>query len=81
MKNLHLIAFDAKSVMVSRKCLQEINCLRQTYRPDLPLYTVPSALGQNKRVNITAFLLTLPPSPKQSNAVSAGKRKKTKAKT
>ena len=27
--------------MVSSKCLQEINRLRQTYRPDLPQYTIP----------------------------------------
>ena len=41
MKNFHLIAFDAKSVMVSSKCFQEINRLRQTYRPDLhcPIYS------------------------------------------
>ena len=31
-KNLYLIAFDAKSVMVSSKCLQEVKRLRQTYR-------------------------------------------------
>ena len=37
MKNLHLIAFDAKSVMVSSKGLQEINRLRQTYRRPLHL--------------------------------------------
>ena len=76
MKNLHLIAFDAKSVMVSSKCLQEINHLRQTHRPDLPLYTVPSAQSKNKQVKLTAPLLSVPPPPKQSNAVSAGKRKK-----
>ena len=86
MKNLHLIAFDAKSVMVSSKCLQEINCLRQTYRPDLPLFTtyrpdlplftLPSAQSKNKRIKLTAPLLSVPPPPKQSDAVSAGKRKK-----
>ena len=79
MKNLHLIAFDAKSVMVSSKCLQEINRLRQTYRPDLPLYTVPSiqsSLKKNTRAKLTAALLSDPPPPKQSDAVSAGKRKK-----
>ena len=75
-ENLHLFAFDAKSVMVSSKCLQEINRLRQTYRPDLPLYTVPSAQSKNKGVKLTAPLLSVPPPPKQSNGVSPGKRKK-----
>ena len=76
MKNLHLIAFDAKSVMVSSKCLQEINRSRQTYRPDLPLYTVPSiqsSVKKNTRPKLTAALLSDLPLPKQSDAVSAGR--------
>ena len=76
MKNLHLIAFDAKSVMVSNKCLQEVNRLRQTYHPDLPLYTVPSTQKKNTRAKLTAPILSDPPPPKQSDVVSAGKRKK-----
>ena len=41
LENLHLIAFHEEAIKVSSKCLKEINCLRQTYRPDLPQYTVP----------------------------------------
>ena len=40
-ENLHLIAFTEQAIKVSSKCLQEINRLRQTYRPDLPQYTIP----------------------------------------
>ena len=79
MKSLRLIAFDAKSVMVSSKCLQEVNHLRQTYRADLPAYTIPStqsSVKKNMRAKLTAPLLPYPPPPKQSNVVSAGKRKK-----
>ena len=41
MQNLHLIAFDVEAIKVSVKSLEELNRLRQTYRPDLPLYAVP----------------------------------------
>ena len=41
LENLHLIAFEEEAIKVSAKCLQEINRLRQTFRPDLPQYTVP----------------------------------------
>ena len=40
LENLHLIAFKPQSVMVSSRCLQEVNRLRQTYRPDLPQYSL-----------------------------------------
>ena len=48
LENLHLIAFKPESVMVSQKCLQDVNCLRLTYRPDLPQYSLP-ATGTQKR--------------------------------
>ena len=73
-----MIAFNAKSGMVSSKCLQEVNHLRQTYHPDLPLYTVPStqsSVKKNTRAKLTSPLLSDPPPPKQSDVVSAGKRK------
>ena len=38
---LHLVNFSKKSVIVSRKCLEELNRLRKQFRPDLPLYRVP----------------------------------------
>ena len=42
LSGLHLLAFDPRSIIVSPKCLQELNRLRQLYRKDLPLYAVPS---------------------------------------
>ena len=41
MQNLHLIAFDEDAIKVSGKSLMEVNRLRETYRPDLPQYSVP----------------------------------------
>ena len=49
LENLHLIAFKPQSVMVSSKCLQEVNRLRQTYRPDLPQYSVPTNQGGTQK--------------------------------
>ena len=52
LENLHLIAFKPQSVMVSNKCLQELNRLRQTYRPDLPQYSAPTTQGGTKKRKI-----------------------------
>ena len=49
MENLHLVEFKEESIQVSVKCLQEINRLRQTYRPDLEQYTVPKQCSTNGR--------------------------------
>ena len=49
LENLHLIAFKPQSVMVSSKCLQEVNRLRQTYRSDLPQYSVPTNQGGTQK--------------------------------
>ena len=35
------LAFDEEAIKVNTKSLQEINRLRQTYRSDLPVYSVP----------------------------------------
>ena len=55
MQNLHLIAFDEEAIKVSAKCLQEINRLRETYRPDLPQYSVPREKGtaQNRKRKVS----------------------------
>ena len=34
------LAFDKFAIKVSSKCLDEVNRLRKTHRPDLPQYTV-----------------------------------------
>ena len=35
LENVHLIALHEQAVKVSSKCLQEINRLREAYRPDV----------------------------------------------
>ena len=49
LENLHLIAFTEQVIKVSSKCLQEINSLRRTYRPDLAQYTIPREPQPQKR--------------------------------
>ena len=41
LSGLHLVNFSKKSIIVSRKCLEELNRLRKQFRPDLPMYRVP----------------------------------------
>ena len=65
--------------MVSTKCLHEINRLRQTYRPDLSQYTVPSAqqAPQTRKWSLTGSLLSFAPPPKQKRVVvSSGTKRK-----
>ena len=78
--NLHLIAFQPQSVMVSTRCLEEINRLRLSYRPDLPQYTIPSGvfLTKHKRT-LSGTVLSNSPNPKHMKTVSEGTRRKTKS--
>ena len=80
LENLHFIAFKPQSVMVSSKCLQEVNRLRQTYRPDLPQYSVPTNQGgtQKRKIKMEGACtseLSNPPKPKRFRTES-GKRTK-----
>ena len=58
LSGIHLANFntDPKCVIVSRRCLEEINRLRKIYRPDLPLYPVPNPppTSKNKKCIISA---------------------------
>ena len=75
-ENLHLIAFDKDAIKVSAKRLQEINWLRQTYRPDLPQYTVPQqCTTKSKKRKLTGTLNTEAPSAKRSRNSTAGSEK------
>ena len=69
MQNLHLIAFDVEAIKVSGKSLEELNCLRQTYRPDLPLYAVPSpekkSVSQKRKRKMSGTVDKSLPSPKK----------------
>ena len=69
MQNLHLIAFDGEAIKVSAKCLQEINRLRETYRPDLPQYSVPrekKGTAQNRKRKMSGSLDKHVPSLKKT---------------
>ena len=59
LENLHLIAFKPQSVMVSRKCLQEVNRLRQMYRPDLPIKVVHRSAKEKWKVHVHLNCLIL----------------------
>ena len=74
LENLHLIAFTEQAIKVSSKFLQEINCLRQTYRTDLPQYTIPRETQPQKRKRKQSGTVLL--SPKRQKV--DGKRKTDK---
>ena len=76
LENLHLIAFEEDVIKVSAKCLQEINRLRQTFRPDLPQYTVPRQYTtQTRKRKLTGALKSEAPRAKRSRKCSAGSGK------
>ena len=80
LENLHLIAFTKEAIKVSTKCLEEINRLRKTFRPDLPQYAVPcakqSAAPKQKR-KLTGLLQSdAPPSTKRSKVDTSGIKQK-----
>ena len=74
LENLHLIAFTEQAIKVSSKCLQEINRLRQTYRPDLPQYTIPRETQPQKGKRKQSGTVLLSPKRQKLN----GKRKTDK---
>ena len=69
MQNLHLIAFDEEAIKVSGKSLEELNRLRQTYRPDLQLHAVPSPekkpMSQTRKRKMSGTVDKRFPSPKK----------------
>ena len=52
-RTLHLIAFDPTLIKVSTQCLKEVNRLRETFRKDLPLYTIPLVSDKTKCKKLT----------------------------
>ena len=46
----HLIAFDPEA---STQCLEEVNRLRETFRKDLPVYTIPRVSDKTKCKKLT----------------------------
>ena len=53
LSGLQLSEFDPTSVLLSRSALLEVHRLRQLYRHDLPLYTVPSLAGKTSKRKLT----------------------------
>jgi hypothetical protein len=60
---LFLTAFDPQSISVSVSSLEEVNRLRKTHRPDLPLYDIPH-ISKRKR-KLTGVDKTVSPSVKK----------------
>ena len=62
---LYLLAFDPKSIKVSRECTEEVNRLRKLFRSDIPcieLSAVPKSIKSNpKRTGLTCD--NMPPQP------------------
>ena len=65
LQGLHLFAFDTKSIMVSASCLNEINCLRVAYRPDLRPYTLPAPSKPAHKRKLTGSVQHDEPTPKK----------------
>ena len=53
LSGLHLIAINPASIKVSNQCLKEVNRLRETFRKDLPLYTIPRVSDKTKCKKLT----------------------------
>ena len=79
---LYLSAFNPQSIMVSTKCLKEVNRLRQSFRSDLPLYHIPVKSGKTTKRKLTAITTSDEPRPKTirqdptSSSTSTLKRKR-----
>ena len=63
---LYLSAFNPQSIMVSAKCLKEVNRLRNSFRNDLPLYDIPVKSGKTTKRKLTAITTSDEPRPKRS---------------
>ena len=51
LNGVHLTSFTPDAIMASRACVEECNRLREQFRPDLPLYQLPS-----KRLRMTGAI-------------------------
>ena len=50
LNGVHLTSFTPDAIMASRACLEECNRLREQFRPDLPLYQLPSKRSVKRRM-------------------------------
>ena len=59
LSGIYLTAFNPQSIMVSTKCLKEVNRLRQTFRKDLPLYDIPLKSASTVKRNLLVLLMMI----------------------
>ena len=69
----HLTEFSSDSIMASRICIEEVNRLRQNFRPDLPCYQLPPKKGVKRMMTGVS---TVPPVKKQKCDSSSQKKRK-----
>ena len=50
LSGVHLTEFSSDSIMASRNCIEEVNRLRQHFRPDLPCYQLPPKKGVKRKM-------------------------------
>ena len=54
---LHLLGFDPRSIKVNTERVQEVNRLRQQYKPDLPPITLYNDESKPTKHKLSALLL------------------------
>ena len=73
LSGVHLTVFSSDSIMASRICIEEVNRLRQNFRPDLPCYQLPPKKGVKRKMTRVS---TVPPVKKQKCDSSSQKKRK-----
>ena len=71
LSGIYLTAFNPQSIMVSTKCVKEVNRLRQTFRKDLPLYDIPLKSASTAKRKLTGITDDDLPNAKKSKLDAA----------
>ena len=74
LSGLHLLALDRKAFSISVPSLKEVNRLRETFRKDLKLYSIPQRPVDRKR-KLTGCVQQYEPKIKKPRLAMASKRK------
>ena len=74
LSGLHLLALDRKAFSINVPSLKEVNRLRETFRKDLKLYSIPQQPVDRKR-KLTGSVQQYEPKTKKPRLAMAGKRK------
>ena len=75
LSGLYITAFNPQSIMVSTKCLKEVNRLRRTFRKDLPLYDIPLKSANTAKRKLTGITNDDLPNAKKSKLDAASTKK------